>query len=247
VPTLTIRPFAGSLPRGSADAVIVGIDVIRATTTAITAVASGRRCVLAGTIEAAVEHQGRLAPALLAGELGGNMPYGFDLQNSPTAVLALASSDLPLVLLSTSGTGMLVAAASRHPESSNASRSPTLVACLRNWAAEARELVAMRPDHVVILGAESRGEFREEDKLCSAWIAAPLLDRGYAADPASRRVVDEWRDAPVERIRDGKSAAYLRDSGQAEDLEFILEHVADIDDTFEMQRDEVVTRTRVAA
>jgi 2-phosphosulfolactate phosphatase len=100
----------------------------------------------------------------------------------------------------------------------------------------------MRPDHVVLLGAESRGEFREEDQLCCAWIAAVLLDSGYRADPGSRRIVDEWRDAGVDRIAGGKSAAYLRDSGQLEDLDFILGHVSDLGTTFEMRDDEVVTR-----
>lgn len=249
--TLTIRPYAGTLPRAADDAVIVGVDVIRATTTAITAVASGRRCVLADSLETALERQARLAPALLAGELGGNMPYGFDLQNSPTAVLARGAAELPVVLLSTSGTGMLLAAAARSTASSNGAAQPadplTLAACLRNWDAQARELVTMRPDHVVLLGAESRGEFREEDKLCCAWIAGALLDSGYRADAASRRVVDEWRNESVDRIREGKSATYLRDSGQVEDLEFILVHVSDLETTFEMRADEVVARSAVRA
>jgi 2-phosphosulfolactate phosphatase len=236
LPTVAIRPYAGSLPRGATEAVIVGVDVIRATTTAITAVASGHRCFVAATLEAALALQERLAPALLAGELGGSMPYGFDLQNSPTAVAALGSVDLPVVLLSTSGTGLLVAAEARL------GGPLTFAACLRNWEAQARELVAMRPDHVVLLGAESRGEFREEDQLCCAWIAAVLLDSGYRADPGSQRIVDEWRDAGVDRIAGGKSAAYLRESGQLEDLDFILGHVSDLGTTFEMRADEVVTR-----
>jgi 2-phosphosulfolactate phosphatase len=251
VPTLTIRPFAGSLPDGAVDAVIVGVDVIRATTTAVTAVASGRRCVLAATLEEALERQARLAPALLAGELGGNMPFGFDLQNSPTAVLAHGSRELPVVLLSTSGTGMLLAAAARHPAESNgaapAANALSLVACLRNWDAQARELVAMRPDNIVLLGAESRGEFREEDQLCCAWIGAALLDSGYRTDPASRRLVERWRDQPVERIAEGKSATYLRESGQVDDLDFIFGHVSDLETTFEMRADEVVTRSTVRA
>jgi len=246
VPSVTIRPYAGSLPHGAADAVIVGVDVIRATTTAITAVATGRRCLVAATLEAALEHQARLAPALLAGELGGNMPYGFDLQNSPTAVAALDGVDRPIILLSTSGTGLLVAAGARPParsgESGGAGPPLTLAACLRNWAAQARELIGLRPDHVVLLGAESRGEFREEDLLCCAWIAAALLDDGYQADPASRRIIDAWRDAPVGQIAEGKSAAYLRGSGQLEDLDFILGHVADLDTTFELRADEVIAR-----
>src|SRR4051794_16632438 len=179
------------------------------------------------------------------------MPYGFDLQNSPTAVAELGLGDEPVVLLSTSGTGMLLAAAARHSEPPNGSpdgtHPPTFVACLRNWAAQAQALGAMRPEHVVLLAAESRGEFREEDKLCCGWIGAALLDTGYRADAASRGLVDAWRTAPVDRIAEGKSATYLRDSGQVEDLDFILGRVADLGATFEMRGDEVVTRSAVPA
>ena len=48
------------------------------------------------------------------------------------------------------------------------------VACLRNYSALIAYLAAHHP-MVAVIGAGSRGEFREEDQLCCAWIAEGLL------------------------------------------------------------------------
>jgi 2-phosphosulfolactate phosphatase len=223
----------GDYPR---DAVVIGVDVIRSTTTAITCVAGGRRCFVVSNLEEAVQLRPLLDDPILAGELGGNMPYGFDLNNSPVAI-AERQVDMirPAILLSTSGTRLLRTAAEAHPV--------TLAACLRNWEAQAAELLLLRPEQVVLLGAGTRGEFREEDQLCCAWIAARLVDGGFEADRETRRLVDTWRGMPVEAIGEGASARYLRDSGQLADLTFILGHVNDIAATYEMRENEIVKRT----
>ncbi len=82
---------------------IVAIDVIRATTTAITAASLGRRCFPVPSIEAAVPLAARLERPLLVGELGGNMPYGFDLTNSPAQIAERSDVERPMILLSSSG------------------------------------------------------------------------------------------------------------------------------------------------
>jgi 2-phosphosulfolactate phosphatase len=222
----------GAYPRG---AVIIGVDVIRSTTTAITCLASGRRCYVVGSLDEATNLRPLLDDPILVGELGGNMPYGFDLNNSPVAIAGREGDvSRPAILLSTSGTRLLTTAASTYPA--------TLAACLRNWEAQAAELLWARPEHVVLLGAGTRGEFREEDQLCCAWIAARLVDAGYDADAQTHRLVDRWREAPVEAITDGKSARYLRDSGQLHDLAFILGHVNDIAATYALREHEIVER-----
>src|SRR5690349_6732101 len=111
---------------------IVGIDVIRATTTAVTAVAAGRRCFAVPSIEAAVPLAARLESPLLVGELGGNMPYGFHLQNSPAEMDRRTDLERPVILLSTSGTALLCDAA-RHGR--------TYAACLRNVRATLERLI----------------------------------------------------------------------------------------------------------
>jgi len=235
MPALTIDCFVGAFPEYPSDTVVVGVDVIRSTTTAITAVDAGHRCHVVPSLEEAMRLHGLLDEPLLAGELGGNMPFGFDLNNSPAAMAQLPHPERPVVLLSSSGTRLLTLAASRH--------ATTMVACLRNWHATADAIAALGPSSVVLVGAGTRGEFRDEDQICCAWIAGRLVDRGYRVAASTRRVVDRWRDIPAEAIAEGPSARYLRDSGQLADLDFILEHVGDLDATFEMRGSEVIRST----
>jgi 2-phosphosulfolactate phosphatase len=234
VPSVAIDCFVNELGPYPPDAVVVGIDVIRSTTTAITAVVGGLRCHVAPSLEEAARIAGTLEDPLLAGELGGNMPFGFDVTNSPVAMASLAGSARPVVLLSSSGTHLLSEAAARY--------RPTFVACLRNWEAQAREILSDPPEEVVLVGAGTRGEFREEDQLCAAWIAERLIDSGYRAADETTAVVERWRGASVEQLAEGRSARYLRDTGQLADLSFILEHVGDLPSTFVMEGSEVVLR-----
>jgi 2-phosphosulfolactate phosphatase len=197
--------------------------VIRATTTAITAATLGLRVYPAGSIEHAVRLAADLERPLLAGELGGLQPYGFDMQNSPTQMEALQDGSRPIILLSTSGT-RLVADAASHGSS--------YLACLRNAGAQASHLAAKQCD-VLILGADSRGEFRAEDQLCAARIARALLEHGYRVEGnASAEVLERFADARDDAFVDGRSARYLRDTGQEADLRFVLEHVDDLDEVF---------------
>lgn len=220
-----------SLAEADEEWTVVGIDVIRATTTAVTAVAAGRRCFPVPSIEAAVPLAARLENPLLVGELGGNMPYGFHLQNSPAEMDRRVDLDRPVILLSSSGTGLLSAAAAR---------SVTYASCLRNAHAQAQRLIAAH-DHVLLLAGESRGEFREEDRLCCARIAGALLEAGY--EPRNvlvEEIVKRWADAPDDSFMEGHSVRYLADTGQLHDAEFVLDHIDDLDSVYEMARGELV-------
>ena len=221
--TVLIDCFPESLPRYGAGYAVVAVDVIRATTTAVTAAALGRRCFPVGTLDDAVALAERLDDPLLAGELGGSMPYGFELNNSPAALASRRDVDRPLVLLSTSGTRTITEAC-RADE--------VYAACLRNYRAQAGAL-AGHATAVALVGAGARGEFREEDQLCCAWIAEQLLELGFApADAETGRLVERWSGEPVDAIAHGKSAEYLRSTGQTDDLDFVLGHVDDLDDAF---------------
>ena len=209
---------------------IVAIDVIRATTTAITAVDRGRRCFPVPSLEVAVPLAARLDRPLLVGELGGSVPYGFDLNNSPAELARRDDLDRPMILLSTSGTRLLW-------EARGALR--VYAASLRNWSAQVERLVAAGQS-VAVLGAGTRGEFREEDQLCCAWIAHGLLERGFAAaSGATEALVERWHDAPADAFLESKSVEYLRETGQEDDLEFVLSHVDDLDATFVLDGDEL--------
>jgi 2-phosphosulfolactate phosphatase len=230
MPNVAIDCFHEHLAPLQGEEVIVAVDVIRATTTAVTAAAIGRRVYPAGSIEAAVRLAADLDRPILAGELGGVQPYGFDMQNSPTQMEALEHSERPIILLSTSGTRLMAEAMSR---------AQTFPGCLRNVAALAGHLAGQGCD-VRVLGADSRGEFREEDQLCAARVGRALAQAGYTvADALTDEVIDRWGEAPVEAILDGASARYLRDTGQHEDLSFVLERIDDLDTVYAIEQDEV--------
>ncbi len=228
--TVVIDCFPESAARYRDGHAIIAVDVVRATTTAITAVASGRRCFPVATLEDALQLAGRLESALLAGEQGGTKPSGFDLDNSPTELLARSDVERAVLLLSSSGTKLC------HEASKG---QAAFVACLRNYI-PAAAYVAGRFANVAVIGAGSRGEFREEDQMCCAWIAQCLMDLGYA--PAHRATLDlvrRWRNQPVSAWVGNKSSAYLRKSGRLADLEFILGHVGDLNAPFILENGEV--------
>lgn len=212
-------------------AAIIAVDVIRATTTAVTGVVLGRECYPVPSIEVAVPLAARLHNPLLVGELGGNRPYGFDLTNSPYELAHRTDAERPMILLSTSGT-RLISAPPRAEQ--------VYVACLRNWRAQAAWMIG-RHERIVILGAGTRGEFREEDQLCCAWIARELVAAGYAAhDERTRKIIGRWSDEPVEGLLISHSVTYLRETGQEDDLEFVMTHVDDVDHAFVMQGNRLV-------
>ena len=210
---------------------IVAVDVIRATTTAITGVAQGRRVFPVGIIEDVVAMAARFQNPLVVGELGGNMPYGFDMTNSPAELAQRTDIERPMILISTSGTLVIT---------ESAKCAVGYVACLRNYSAQIAYLTG-RHEKIAAIGAGSRGEFREEDQLCCAWIAEGLVRAGYEPEnEATREAIRRWSGAPPDAIAGGKSAEYLRRSGQLRDLDFILSHVDDLADVFLFQNDEIV-------
>lgn len=209
---------------------LVLIDVVRATTTAITAVSAGWRCFPAASVAHARELAASFGDALLAGEQGGVMPAGFDLNNSPTGLLRRRDRERPVILLSSSGTRLC------HEAGGCAA---AFLACLRNYAAAADFIRGF--SRVAIVGAGGGGEFRGEDQMCCAWIAARLLEAGHsAADRNTLEIISRWRNSAPDAWLPNKSAAYLVGSGQSADLAFILEHVGDLDAAFMLRGGEVV-------
>jgi 2-phosphosulfolactate phosphatase len=233
-PTVVVDYFLDTLQNFCGHA-IVAVDVIRATTTAITAVSSGRRCFPVSSIDDAYRVAETLPRPLLVGELGGAMPYGFDLTNSPAQLAARSDIERPMVLLSTSGTRLVMSA-------------PTgvYVACLRNYQAQIDHLVG-RHAKVAVIGAGTRGEFREEDQMCCAWIAEGLIRAGYEPEnELTEHCVDRWSGAAADAFVGGKSTEYLRATGQLADLDFILDTVNDTDAVFVRIEDEICPARELA-
>src|SRR5262245_8276823 len=185
--TVSICCFSDGQHAYDTSRALVAVDVIRATTTAVTAIALGRECHLAPTLQAAFDTASRLPNALLVGELGGAMPLGFDFTNSPAQLAARSDVKRPLVLLSSSGTPLMCAIRHSHA---------AYLACLRNYSATIAHL-ANNHDAVTLIGAGTHGDFREEDQMCCAWIADGLMKFGFVpSDVPTMRIVQHWRGAP---------------------------------------------------
>lgn len=94
---------------------------------------------------------------------------------------------------------------------------------------------------MLLLAGESRGEFREEDRLCCGRLARALLEAGY--EPRSvlvEEIVEHWGDAHDDAFMDGHSVQYLEATGQLHDAEFILSHIDDLDSVYAMRGGELV-------
>jgi 2-phosphosulfolactate phosphatase len=215
--------FAESVSKYRATHVIVAIDVIRATTTAVTGASLGRAVHPVPTLDLAMEAARRLESPLMVGEIDGYMPFGFELNNSPTALIGRTDLERPAVLLSTSGTAVLW----------EARGAPGVyAACLRNFRAQAAHL-SRSEQRVALIGAGSRGTFRDEDQLCCAWIADILMHAGFRPeDQFTRDLAMEWAGESVDRILESESADYLVRTGQQDDLDFIRSHVGDMSSVF---------------
>jgi 2-phosphosulfolactate phosphatase len=228
--TVAIRCHPDGMERVAERGAVVAVDVIRATTTAVTAVAMGRRCYPVPNVTVALRAASAIPDALLVGELGGAMPEGFHMTNSP-AEIALHDDRRPVILLSSSGTPLIDRV--RYHDAA-------YVACFRNTAPTVLQLLRHGLP-VTVIGAGTRGEFREEDQMCCAWIAAGLIDDGYLPeDRETEEMARKWKFASPLDFMGSRSVAYLKRSNQMRDLDFILDHFGDLDCAFRIDGDQIV-------
>lgn len=158
------------IPAGRlAGGVAVVIDVLRATTTAVYALAAGCRDIRPC---AEVEEARALADtlpagkALLAGERGGIPPEGFDLGNSPAEYTPRRCKGCSIVLTTTNGTRALARAAEAER---------VFLAAFVNFSAVCEQLCReSRPVHIVCSGFE--GEPALEDTVLAGALVDALCD-----------------------------------------------------------------------
>jgi 2-phosphosulfolactate phosphatase len=226
VPAVPATPYSALFAN---DPVVIVSDVMRATTTGVTAVARGNRCIPVASIDAARAAAADRQNALLAGEQGGDSIAGFDLGNSPAAVDELR--DRTIILLSSSGTPVLDAARAVDD---------VFVACLRNATATA-DAAARMSRNVIFLAACTRGEFRDEDRLLGGWITRDLVARGYeAADTITVDTANTWGNADPTAMLGSASVDFLERHGHRADIEFILTRIDDLPYAVRMAGGELV-------
>jgi 2-phosphosulfolactate phosphatase len=153
--------------RDLSGAVCVVFDVLRATSTILTALANGaHRVCLAPTLEEARRLQiERLPGALLGGERGGLRIAGFDLGNSPHEYTPQAVGGRDLISTTTNGTIALRACAGAREVHAGA---------LLNLEALAAHLRAAPPTRLLLVCAGSGEAFSLEDALAAGALLARL-------------------------------------------------------------------------
>ena len=217
--SFAITALPEQAPRFAATHAVVAVDVFRATTTIVTALAQGRRVFPVCSEAQALEVASTLADPLLAGEVAGVRPDSFAMNNSPAALQKTAGRR-PLVVLSSAGTRLL----------SLAFGAPAVyVACLRNLSATCAALIE-REGRIALIGAGARGRARTEDSLACARMGESLRAAGFQPEDArTAQELERWEGVEVASLRQGPSADFLRATGQAEDIDFVLAHVDDLD------------------
>jgi 2-phosphosulfolactate phosphatase len=202
-------------PGRLAGGVAVVIDVLRAATTIINALAAGctvvRPC---AEVEEARDLAGqmRAGRVLLGGERGGAPLPGFDLGNSPREYTAKVCRGNTLVLTTSNGTRALLRAA-------EAAR--TLVAAFVNYSAVCEQLRQdARPIHIVCAGTE--GEVSLEDTLLAGALVEYLCETGAVClNDAARLAWDCFENhgrVLLGALEVSRGGATLRRLGYDEDI-----------------------------
>jgi 2-phosphosulfolactate phosphatase len=176
-------------PGATAGGIAVIIDVLRASTTMITALAHGAAGVLpVADVAAARGRAAALGPtALLGGERGGLRIPGFDLGNSPHEYTADRVAGRTVVITTTNGTAALHASrdAATIVVGAIVNRSAT-AATLRRIAGAAADV------HLVCAGTD--GAVSAEDVLAAgAILAAAAADHGDHLDAAATAALTRFR------------------------------------------------------
>jgi 2-phosphosulfolactate phosphatase len=181
-----------------ADATVIVVDLLRASTTICTALAAGAECVMPfAEIDetlAAAERFGR-ANVLLGGERYGKLIPGFDLGNSPAEYTPERVGGRRILFTTTNG-----ARAIRHAQGARR----ILVGAAVNCLAVARSAA---PDAaVVILCAGTDGVVAPEDELGGGAIIEYLRrGRHQAPNPAAISAWHAWLDVNREATSLGRT------------------------------------------
>ncbi len=203
--------------RDLGDTVCVVFDVLRATSTILTALNNGARRVwpVADIAEARALRESRLPDALLGGERGGQRIDGFDLGNSPREYTAATVAGRDLIMTTTNGTVALRACASS---------GEVHVGSLLNLDALAARLqrTATPETRLLLVCAGSGRRFSLEDALAAGALLSRLnagvATAGDDAGHTARVLYEHYRDALPATLLTTDNGRRLRQIGLEEDV-----------------------------
>lgn len=223
---------------GAAQRVVV-VDVLRATSTMVEALANGAKALF--PVQSA-DDAARLAQnigreqVILCGERKGLRIDGFDLGNAPPEFTPERVRGKTLIMTTTNGTAAFLAVAERTAAGRAGGQNPReageppeiLAASFLNLGAAARRLAAA--DGVAaIVCAGREGRFALEDAICAgallrrvaetAGSAPELNDAGVASQALAKRYMRSLRGA----LESTAAARQLESIGRGEDVGFCSE------------------------
>jgi 2-phosphosulfolactate phosphatase len=196
------------------------VDVLRASTTMITALGNGAAAIIP-VADAAEARRLRAAAGngtLLAGERRGDTVPGFDLGNSPLEMTRARVSGQTVIFTTSNGTRALLACRGA---------AVVGVAGVVNVSAAARWAAAHDRDVTIVCSGE-RGSRSLEDLVCAGLIVDSLArlvpDAVLSPSATEARAEAERYRGDVPRLgRDSGWARHLRRSGRAGDVAVCLE------------------------
>ena len=199
---------------------VVVVDVLRASTTVITALAIGAKAIIpAATAEEAVRLASNLEKdgVVLAGERKSLKIEGFALGNSPREMTAAAVGGKTIVLATTNGTPALVAAQGGDPVLVGAPAN------FRALAARARAVLEQRGELVVLCAGRDK-QFAVEDGYTAGRLIKAVrrgvkrleLNDAARAAIALTDAVATWTEA----LEGSEAARQLAEADLAEDVRF---------------------------
>jgi 2-phosphosulfolactate phosphatase len=204
----------------------VVFDILRATSSMITALANGAEQILpVASIDEALAAKAKYPDALLCGERDGLRITAaqtggteFDLGNSPREYTAEIVASKTLISTTTNGTRALRACANAEH---------TLVGSFLNLAAIADHLRAAAPENLILVCSGTYEEAALEDTLAAGALADALWEKYDECDDATQAARLLFTSAPVEEtILQAKNAQRLL---ELPDLVADVEHCLQID------------------
>jgi 2-phosphosulfolactate phosphatase len=199
------------LPKGDlTQTTCIVFDILRATSSMITAIAHGAREIHpVQTLEEAFALREELGGGLLAGERHGDKPARFDFGNSPLEFRTCRGAHI--IWTTTNGTVALRACEAA---------GKVLVGSLLNMQALVDDLEWDDPERVLLVCAGTFEEFALEDataagRLIAEFPKAELTDAAYAALSVAQRY-----PRPIDALRAARNGKALAAKGREKEVEW---------------------------
>jgi 2-phosphosulfolactate phosphatase len=200
--------------RDLSETTCVVFDILRATSSMVTALANGAEAIYpVRTIEEAFQTRERLAPlaVLLGGERLGELIAGFDVGNSP---LEYRENVAGRTIVSTTTNGTIALRVCENAQC-------VLVGALLNLEALAEEIQRSQPARLLIVCAGTFDDFALEDACAAGWLIAALGKGHQLTDAAYAALgITKLFAAPLDALQAATNGRVLLSKNRGAELEW---------------------------